>query len=95
MQSAPRPNLNCRDDYSDWPSPQGERGKKKRLPLGDWKAEGRAFVPVDRDGFAMLHRLGLTPYHDVGTRTLQQQLDLSKPSTATRAERMQRNSAEQ
>jgi len=78
-------------DYGVIPSPQGERGEKKRVPLGDWSAEGRAFVPIGPDGPTMLHRFGLTPYHDVTPRILQQQLDLAKPSTATPAERMQRN----
>jgi hypothetical protein len=39
----------------------------------------------------MLHRFGLTPYHDIEPRTLQRQLELAKPSMATPAERMQRN----
>jgi hypothetical protein len=64
--------------------------KKKRVPLGDWRAEGRAFVPIDRDGPVMIHNFGYTPYRDTDNRTLQRQLDVAKPSTASAAERMQR-----
>ena len=78
-------------DYRVIPSPLGERGRKKRVPLVDRRAEGRAFLPIGRDGPVMLHRFGLTPYHDVAPRTLQQQLDVAKPSTATAAERMEPN----
>jgi hypothetical protein len=44
------------------PSPKGERGKKKRLPLGDWKAEGQLMTeswawPTNSDG-RMLAILG-------------------------------------
>ena len=78
-------------DYKVIPSPQGEHGKKRRVPLGDWNAEGRAFVPIGREEPVLLYRFGLTPYRDLTPRTLQQQLDLAKPSIATPAERMQRN----
>jgi len=66
-------------------------GKTKRGALGSWTDDGRAFVPSGWDGPVMLHRFGLTPYHDIAPRTLQGQLNPAKPSTAPPAERMQRN----
>ncbi len=78
-------------DYKVIRSPQGERGKKKRLPLGDWSAEGRAFVPIGRKELVMLHHFGYTPYRDLTPKILQNQLASAKPSTATPAERMQGN----
>jgi hypothetical protein len=48
-------------------------------------------VPIGRDEPVRLHNFGYTPYRDIAPRTLQQQLDLAKSSTATPAERMQRN----
>lgn len=62
--------------------------KKKRLPIGDFAADGRAFVPVGREGPVMIHRFGFTPYRDVDARTLRAQLELAKPSTATAGERL-------
>ncbi len=78
-------------DYRVVPSPQGQRGKKKRLPLGDWSAEGRAFAPIDSEGPVMLHHFGYTPDRELTPKILQNQLANAKPSTATPAEPMRRN----
>lgn len=65
--------------------------KKKRVPISDWRAEGRAFVPDGWEGPVMLHEFGRTPYRETDARTLEANLKFAKPSTATAAERMQRN----
>ncbi len=77
-------------DYRIEPRP-GQRPVKRRVPLGDWKAEGRAFVPVGREGPVLLHHFGYTAYREPTPKTLNSQLDSAKPATATPAERMQRN----
>jgi hypothetical protein len=70
-------------------------GKKKRVALGSWTADGRAFVPSGWDRPVMLRQFISAEYHTTEPKILQGQLNLAKASTATPAERMQRNSAEQ
>jgi hypothetical protein len=49
-------------------------GKKKRVELGSWRAEGRAFVPDGWAGAVMLHPFGYVACHDTEPRTLEGQL---------------------
>jgi hypothetical protein len=67
----------------------GPLAKKRAVPIGDWSAEARAFVPVSRVGPVLIHNFGLTPYRGTTARTLEQQLHFSKPLGASAAERMQ------
>ena len=46
------------------------RAKKKRVPLGTYDAEGRAFVPLGRAGTPMLCEFGRVAYRDLSRRTL-------------------------
>lgn len=48
----------------------GDFKRKKRLPVGDRGADGRAFVPIGRDGPVMLHEFGTIAYRDLKPRTL-------------------------
>lgn len=74
----------------DWHRP-GLEGKRKRLPLGSHKAEGRAFVPHERDGTIVIFEFGRIAYRDTKDRTLATQLKGAKPATARAVDRMQRN----
>jgi hypothetical protein len=56
-------------------------GAKRRLPLGDFRAEGRAFQPDGWEGPVMLHKFGYTPYRDTMRKTLLGQLDIAKAAT--------------
>jgi hypothetical protein len=58
-------------------------GKKKRVELGSWTAEGRAFVPDGWTGVVMLHPFGHVAYHDTEPRTLEGRLDFAKPVGAS------------
>lgn len=69
----------------------GSHPHRKRVSLGNWKADGRAFVPVDREGPVLLYAFGLIAHRDAEERNLMQQLSFAKPATATQGERMQRN----
>lgn len=62
--------------------------KKKRVPISNWRAEGRAFVPVDRDGPVMLYAFDAAPNRYADTRTLEDQLHFAKPVHASAAERL-------
>lgn len=63
---------------------------KKRVPIGDARADGRAFVPHGWDGPVMLRSFGLVEYRTTEPKILQGQLDHAKPSTANALERMAR-----
>jgi hypothetical protein len=67
-----------------------EKGKRRRVALSNWEAEGRAFVPHARDGTIMLFEFGRIAYRDTADRTLAQQLAHALPVGASAAERMQR-----
>jgi hypothetical protein len=52
----------------------------KRLELGSHKAEGRAFVPREREGPTLIYNFGRIAYRDTGDRTLRNQLAYAKPA---------------
>ena len=60
----------------DW---QIKAGKRKRVTLGDWSAEGRAFVPYNREGQVLLFDFGRIAYRDAADRTLRDQHAHAKP----------------
>lgn len=55
-------------------------GTRKRLALGSWKAETRAFVPVEREGPVMLYQFDRMPYRDATDKILAGQLQFAKPA---------------
>jgi hypothetical protein len=55
--------------------------ERKRRPLGDEKAEARAFVA---GADVMVYRFGLIAYRDTTPRNLEQQLAAAKPWAALR-----------
>jgi hypothetical protein len=63
--------------------------KKKRVPLGDRRADGRAFVPDGWTGPVMLRSFGLWDYHTTEPKILEGQLHFAKPVGANALERMQ------
>jgi hypothetical protein len=66
-------------------------GKRKKIELGHWSAEGRAFVPHQRAGTVLLFEFSRVAYRDTAPRTLAAQFAMAKPVGSTAAERMQRN----
>jgi hypothetical protein len=64
--------------------------KKKRVPIGDARAGGRAFVPDGWSGEVMLYAFGAVAYHTTEPRILADQLRFAKPAGANALERMQR-----
>ena len=67
------------------------RGKKRRVLIGDWEADGRAFVPIGRTEDVRCFEFGKVAYRDTAPRTLAEQFRLAKPASANAAQRMQRN----
>lgn len=70
----------------------GERKRVpfKSLPMGDARAEGRAFIPNGWVGDVLLYRFGTFAHRGISQKTLQSQLDDAHRVGATPAERMQR-----
>jgi hypothetical protein len=66
-------------DYSGTPD------TREPMSLGNPNADGRAFIPVDRDGPVLLYHLGRETYRDTERRTLLNQLHFAKPAPADRA----------
>lgn len=71
----------------DWHRPD-PAGKRKRLELGAWNSDGRAFVPHERDGDVMIFEFGRIAYRDTSDRNLREQLRCAKRATAKAVERM-------
>lgn len=67
----------------------GSSATKRRLAIGDRKAESRAFVPVGRQGAVMVYPFDHGAWHGTESRTLESQLYYSKPfnETPLKAER--------
>lgn len=63
------------------------RDKRKRVELGSWESEGRAFVPHGRDGEVLLCEFGRVAYRDTSDRTLADQLRRAKPVSVDAARR--------
>lgn len=68
----------------------GPDAKKRALPIGDWRAEARAFVPVNRDGPVLVYTFGPVAYRDSPpqAKMLENELQFAKPLDATAASRM-------
>ncbi len=62
---------------------------KKPVPFGDYRSEGRAFIPDGWDGPVMIHRWGYVEYREeTAPKFLEGQLQAAKPSTATQGDRL-------
>jgi hypothetical protein len=57
--------------------------RRRKVPLGDYRAEARGFVPVD-GGEVMIFRFGIIAYRNTTDRILGQQLAAAKPLSALR-----------
>ena len=64
--------------------------RKRTVPFCHRSAEGRAFVPVNRDGPVLLYTFGLVSYHSAERKCLEDQLRFAKAPYASAAERMTR-----
>lgn len=71
-------------DVVDW---RIVRDKRKRVELGSWESEGRAFVPYGREGDVMLFEFGRVAYRDTADRTLADQFRSAKPVSVDAARR--------
>ena len=71
----------------DWRSVEG---RKRGLPMGDWRAEARAFVPAN-GGLVLMYHFGPVSYHEPLTdRLIEDQLRFAKPVGSSAGERMSR-----
>jgi hypothetical protein len=71
----------------DWRTVEG---RKCGLPMGDRRAESRAFVPAN-GGVVLVYHFGPVSYHEPLTdRLVQDQLRFAKPMGASAGERMDR-----
>jgi hypothetical protein len=71
----------------DWRTVEG---KKRGLPMGDRRAEARAFVPAD-GGAVLVYHFGLVSYHEPLTDTLiEGQVRFAKALGASAGDRMSR-----
>lgn len=59
---------------------------KRRVTLGTFNADGRAFVPHHREGDVRIYYVHTFWYHDTSDRVLQEQLRLSRPASMTVAQ---------
>lgn len=73
----------------------GARGARKKVELGHWTGEGRAFIPIDREGPVMLYSFGLVAQRGTDSRNLANLLSNAKPARASAGDRMQSNDAQQ
>jgi hypothetical protein len=63
--------------------------RRRAVPIGDWRSEARAFVPVNRDGPVLVYSFGPVGYRDdLRPKFLEDQLRFAKPLRATAGERM-------
>ena len=53
--------------------------RKMRVPIGDWRAEARAFIPDDADAPVIHYRFGLVVYRTTAPKILADQLRFAKP----------------
>jgi hypothetical protein len=67
---------------------KAEIGRKQRVPLCNWRAEARAFVPVGREGNVMIYAFGAAPARWSDARTLNDQLHFAKPVGSSPGERL-------
>jgi hypothetical protein len=66
-----------------------EGRRKKRVEIGDARAEGRAFVPDGWRGEVMVYPFGYVSYRTTEPRILADQLRFAKPAQTSAGERMQ------
>jgi hypothetical protein len=63
--------------------------RRRRVPIGDWRSEARAFVPAGSDGPVLVYSFGPVAYRDdLRPRFLEDQLSFAKPLGASAADRM-------
>lgn len=62
-------------------------GKRRRVPLCDWRSEGRAFVAED-NGEVRIYAFGYAAYRSLEPKLLAGDFHFSKPLNANAAERM-------
>jgi len=55
------------------------RDRRRRVPIGDHRGEGRAFVPDGWEGPVMLYRYGAMVYRSTEPKILADQLRFAKP----------------
>jgi hypothetical protein len=63
------------------------QGKRRGVPIGDWRAEARAYVPVN-GGQVLVANFGPVAYHDAENRFLEDYLRWAKPIVVSAGERM-------
>jgi hypothetical protein len=63
------------------------QGKRRGVPIGDWRAEGRAYVPAT-GGQILVANFGPVAYHDPEPRFLEDYLRWAKPLGASAGDRM-------
>jgi hypothetical protein len=61
---------------------------KKRVPISNYRAEARAFIPVDREGPIMIYAFDFVAQRGVDVRNLESCLRYAKPLNATPGERL-------
>lgn len=72
----------------------GQIAKKRAVPIGDYRSEARAFVPVNREGPVLVYSFGAVAYRDdLRPKFLEDELRFAKPLGATAADRMQGDNA--
>jgi hypothetical protein len=65
------------------------QGRRRAVPIGDWRAEARAFVAVD-DGTVLVKAFGPVSYRETEGRFLEGQLRFARPLDALAGERIDR-----
>jgi hypothetical protein len=55
------------------------RDRRRRVPIGDYRAEGRAFVPDGWTGDVLIYRFGAMVYRTTEPKILAGQLSYAKP----------------
>ena len=64
-------------------------GRRRAVPIGDWRSEARAFVPVDGVGPVLVYAFTAVAYRDdLRPRFLESELRYAKPLHASAGERM-------
>lgn len=62
--------------------------KKKRVPISNWRADGRAFVPVEHEAPIMIYVFDAAPNRYADPRCLEGQLQFARPLHASAADRL-------